>query len=99
MRQQVRTYVPRVEILEREPLLASSRAIHAGSVDADGALVFVSGEAGIGKTALTRASCDGLPVGTAVRHGFCDALDTPRALRPAAPHRPQKLGRAAPAPG
>lgn len=71
-----------MELLEREPLLAHLRALHAGVVEAGGAMVFVSGEAGIGKSALTRGFCDGLPVGTAVHRGFCDALGTPRALGP-----------------
>jgi AAA ATPase domain len=71
-----------VELLEREPLLAHLRALHAGVVETGGAMVFVSGEAGIGKSALTRGFCDALPVGTAVHRGFCDALGTPRALGP-----------------
>ena len=47
-----------------------------------GAMVFVAGEAGIGKTSLVREFCATLPSGTAVRYGYCDALGTPRALGP-----------------
>lgn len=43
-------------------------------------MVFVSGEAGIGKTALVDRFCADLPSRTLVRRGYCDALDTPRAL-------------------
>lgn len=60
-------------MLEREALLATLREIEPG------AMVFVAGEAGIGKTSLVRAFCADRPV---VRYGFCDALGTPRALGP-----------------
>jgi DNA-binding CsgD family transcriptional regulator len=76
------TYDSRVELLEREPLLVSLREFQAGSVGGGGCLVFVSGEAGIGKTALASSFCDGLAAGTAVHRGFCDSLGTPRALGP-----------------
>jgi DNA-binding CsgD family transcriptional regulator len=68
-----------VELVERETLLAAMHELHAG---AGGCMLFVSGEAGIGKTAVVRAFCDGLAAGTAVHIGFCDALGTPRALGP-----------------
>src|SRR4051812_331573 len=60
-------------MLEREGLLGSLRQVEPG------AMVFVAGEAGIGKTSLVRAFCAEQPV---VRYGFCDALGTPRALGP-----------------
>jgi DNA-binding CsgD family transcriptional regulator len=44
-----------------------------------GRFVLVGGEAGIGKTALVRAFCDGRP---RVLWGACDALYTPRPLGP-----------------
>jgi DNA-binding CsgD family transcriptional regulator len=49
--------------------------------DRRGRLVLVSGEAGIGKTALLRAFCD-RPHVLPVLWGGCDALHTPRALGP-----------------
>jgi DNA-binding CsgD family transcriptional regulator/tetratricopeptide (TPR) repeat protein len=72
-------YRPRVELLERAELLAALQQYRAGP---GGAMVFVAGEAGIGKSALVRSFCAGLPPGTAVHHGSCDALATPRALGP-----------------
>jgi DNA-binding CsgD family transcriptional regulator/tetratricopeptide (TPR) repeat protein len=46
-----------------------------------GRLVFVSGEAGVGKTALVRRFCAD-SAGARVLWGACDALFTPRALGP-----------------
>lgn len=71
-----------MELLERAPLMATLREWHTGAVGGDGCMVFVGGEAGIGKTALTRSFCELLPVGTAVHVGYCDSLGTPRALGP-----------------
>lgn len=69
-------------LLERSDalaLLAGELAAVVGT--ARGRLVFVSGEAGIGKTALITAFCSGLG-GVRVLSGACDALYTPRALGP-----------------
>jgi DNA-binding CsgD family transcriptional regulator/tetratricopeptide (TPR) repeat protein len=66
------------ELVERAELLASMR----GFARTGGCLLFVTGEAGIGKTALVNTFCDGLGAGTAVYRGACDALTTPRALGP-----------------
>jgi DNA-binding CsgD family transcriptional regulator/tetratricopeptide (TPR) repeat protein len=71
-----------VDLLERGSLLEELQELHTAAAAGTGAMVFVSGEAGIGKTSLTRRFCDGLPEGTAVHRGFCDALGTPRALGP-----------------
>lgn len=71
-----------MELLERDSLLADLRESYRAAVGGVGAMVFVSGEAGIGKTALTLRFCEGLPAETVVHRGFCDALGTPRALGP-----------------
>jgi len=71
-----------VELLERDSLLAELQEFYRAAVGGVGAIVFVSGEAGIGKTALTLRFCEELPAETAVHRGFCDALGTPRALGP-----------------
>lgn len=47
-----------------------------------GRLVLVSGEAGIGKTALLRRFCDEVDSDARVLWGGCDSLFTPRALGP-----------------
>jgi DNA-binding CsgD family transcriptional regulator/tetratricopeptide (TPR) repeat protein len=71
-----------VELLERGPLLASLREFQAAAAGGAGCLVFVAGEAGIGKTALVRSFCEGLAGDVGVYRGFCDSLATPRALGP-----------------
>jgi MoxR-like ATPase len=48
----------------------------------EGRLVLVSGEAGVGKTALLRSFCDALGPRTRVLWGNCDPLFTPRPLGP-----------------
>ncbi len=70
------------ELLERDaPLAALEDALaqaHAGR----GRLVFVSGEAGIGKSALVRCFCAGAADSARVVLGACDGLWTPRPLGP-----------------
>jgi DNA-binding CsgD family transcriptional regulator len=70
----------RQPLLERDAELAElgEAARRAGG---EGSLLFVGGEAGVGKTALVRhfvASCEG----TRVLIGMCDPLGTPRPLGP-----------------
>jgi DNA-binding CsgD family transcriptional regulator len=71
------------ELLDRESQLAlladSLEGVHRTS---KGRLVLVGGEAGVGKTALTRRFCDSLPSSRRVLWGACDALFTPRPLGP-----------------
>jgi len=69
-------------LLERSAQLALfDDRLAAVRRDLRGRLVLVSGEAGIGKTALLRAFCD-RPRAGRVLWGGCDALHTPRALGP-----------------
>ena len=73
---------PRTELLERgEPLAA----LHEASSEArqgQGSLVFVGGEAGVGKTALVRRFVDELGEAASVLWGACDPLLTPPPLGP-----------------
>jgi DNA-binding CsgD family transcriptional regulator/tetratricopeptide (TPR) repeat protein len=64
------------ELLEREPLLAELDAAR----QAGGRLVFVGGEAGVGKTALVREFA--ARVGDRVLVGACENLTTPTPLGP-----------------
>ena len=69
-------------LLERDELLAGLESSLAASRGGAGRLVLVGGEAGAGKTALTRLFCDGLELGATVHWGECDPLLTPRPLAP-----------------
>ncbi len=69
-------------LLEREEPLATLHAALAGAAAGQGRLVFVGGEAGVGKTSLVRRFCAELPAGTALFRGGCDPLATPRPLGP-----------------
>jgi DNA-binding CsgD family transcriptional regulator/tetratricopeptide (TPR) repeat protein len=70
------------DLLERDGCFAVLQAAHAGLTSGAGHLVFVSGEAGIGKTALVRTFCDRVRDTCRVLEGACDALATPRPLGP-----------------
>lgn len=71
------------ELLERSEQLTRLRDLFAGSTaQGRGQLVFVGGEAGVGKTALIRAFCQEQAGPARVLWGGCDALFTPRPLSP-----------------
>ena len=70
-------------LLERSAelaLLAKEHALVAST--ARGRVVFISGEAGVGKTALIRRFAGALPTTVQVLFGACDGLATPRPLAP-----------------
>jgi DNA-binding CsgD family transcriptional regulator len=69
-------------LLERSSELAALDESLAAAHDGQGSLVFISGEAGVGKTALVRAFCGAHQGSTRVLWGACDALFTPRPLGP-----------------
>jgi DNA-binding CsgD family transcriptional regulator len=76
------TAAPSAELLERSAELdALTEALATVAAYRQGRLLLVAGEAGVGKTALVRAFCDGQP-STRVLWGSCDALFTPRPLGP-----------------
>jgi AAA ATPase domain len=69
-------------LLERASELATLERSLAKARDGRGSLVLVSGEAGVGKTALVRAFCDMHRGPARVLWGLCDPLFTPRPLGP-----------------
>jgi DNA-binding CsgD family transcriptional regulator len=70
-----------MDVLERDAHRAALDECLTSARNGDGRLVFVSGEAGIGKTTLVDGFCAGVR-GARVAVGACDALDTPRPLGP-----------------
>lgn len=71
-----------MELLERDHALAAMHRLLLRAEHGFGSLLFVGGEAGIGKTSLLRAFRASLPGGVRVLMGMCDPLSTPR------PHGP-----------
>jgi len=69
-------------LLERTGALAPLERSLAKARDGRGSLLLVSGEAGIGKTALVRAFCEAHRGAARVLWGGCDPLFTPRPLGP-----------------
>lgn len=67
-------------LLERENFLANLGALQRQAAAGEGRLLFLGGEAGIGKSALVREFCRG--AGAKVMLGACDSLSTPRPLGP-----------------
>jgi DNA-binding CsgD family transcriptional regulator len=71
------------ELVERERELSMLGAcVDAVRTSSRGRLVFLAGEAGVGKTALLQRFCDDRADGARVLWGACDALFTPRPLGP-----------------
>jgi len=71
-----------VALLERDEALAALTAALRDAVDGSGRIVFVSGEAGVGKTTLVRTFAERSDAQVRVVSGACEALFTPRPLGP-----------------
>lgn len=69
-------------LLEREAELAVLRNVAREAAGGAGAVVLVSGEAGIGKSSLIAELLGVVPDGGRVLVGWCDHLATPRVLGP-----------------
>lgn len=67
-------------LLERDDVLAQLDARWLAAREGPGQLVFIEGEAGIGKTTLLRAFTASMRADTPVYWGACDAMATPRPL-------------------
>jgi DNA-binding CsgD family transcriptional regulator len=70
------------DLLEREEILSQLHAAYDEARVGHGRLVFVGGEAGVGKTSVAQRLCEAVPTTSSVRWGACDPLATPRPLGP-----------------
>lgn len=73
---------PATRLLERSTLLDELAALYERAENGHGALLFVGGEAGIGKTALVTTFAETRPPGARLLWGQCDAFSTPSPLGP-----------------
>ena len=71
-----------MELIERDEYLIQLQKQFEKTQAGEGHCIFVSGEAGIGKTTLIKAFCKELTKESRIYHGTCDALFTPRPLAP-----------------
>src|SRR5262245_30773896 len=71
-----------VQLLERDRALAALAEAYAAAARGSGRAVLVSGEPGIGKTALATRFASDLDAGARVLWGACDDLSIPRPLGP-----------------
>src|SRR5437868_11117938 len=71
-----------MELIERTEFLAILQTQLNGIEEGEGHCIFVSGEAGIGKTSLVKAFREENKVYCRIYQGACDALFTPRPLAP-----------------
>ena len=71
-----------IELLERTPQLEALDAWLRESATGSGRLVFVGGEAGVGKSTLIDRFCELARGRVRLLRGVCDALSTPRPLGP-----------------
>jgi hypothetical protein len=69
-------------LIERDGFMASLQQHFEDISDGEGHCIFISGEAGIGKTALVKAFCKKQSDECSIYQGACDALFTPRPLAP-----------------
>ena len=71
-----------MELIERAGIIAGLQTAFNNVAAGEGHCVFISGEAGIGKTALVKEFCRQHREDCTIYHGACDALFTPRTLAP-----------------
>jgi len=71
-----------MELIERAAFLTILQSKFDNIAEGEGHCVFVTGEAGIGKTSLVKTFCKELKTKCNIYKGTCDALFTPRPLAP-----------------
>jgi DNA-binding CsgD family transcriptional regulator/tetratricopeptide (TPR) repeat protein len=69
-------------LIERADFIAPMQARFESVAEGEGHCIFLSGEAGLGKTSLVKAFCKDKKTDCEIYQGTCDALFTPRPLAP-----------------
>src|SRR4030095_1449478 len=69
-------------LVERDGFVTALQSQFKDVMEGEGRCVFVSGEAGIGKTSLIKDFCNEVKNRCNIYQGICDALFTPRPLAP-----------------
>ncbi len=86
-------------LVERASQLAVLDDLLGEALDGHGRLLFLGGEAGVGKTALAAALAGAATGRAAVRRGFCDSITTAEPLGPILDALPEIAGAAGPESG
>src|SRR6476620_5764545 len=68
--------------IERDGFVSSLQTLFDRVAEGEGHCILLSGEAGIGKTALVKAFCKKQGDNCSIYQGACDDLFTPRPLAP-----------------
>src|SRR3954471_2781923 len=71
-----------MDLIERSGFLAALQSRFETVAEGEGHCIFVSGEAGIGKTSIVKAFREENKGDCLIYQGACDALFTPRPLAP-----------------
>src|SRR6185312_12463538 len=71
-----------MELIERAGFLDALHGRFEKIATGEGHCIFITGEAGIGKTSLVNAFCREREKESKIFHGSCDSLFTPRPLAP-----------------
>ena len=71
-----------MELLERQTYLDELKGLLLQASSGHGHMVFVGGEAGVGKSSLVRAFLDSAELSTRFLVGYCDPISTPGPLGP-----------------
>src|SRR5580765_28208 len=71
-----------MDLIERADFLVLLHGYFRNVAAGEGHCIFISGEAGIGKTSLVKTFCRELKNTAKIYQGTCDALFTPRPLAP-----------------
>ncbi|HEY5773645.1 MAG TPA: AAA family ATPase, partial [Chitinophagaceae bacterium] len=71
-----------MELIERDGFFDLLQTKYKSVSEGEGHCIFVSGEAGIGKTSLIKTFCKEVKNKCSIYQGTCDALFTPRPLAP-----------------